>query len=147
MLVRLFVACGWLGPHPANSTCNECAALRQDPGTIVERTICVRIALLRRSHVNALPATRVLELLVAVSQADLAQVPVQRPSFQETTSLGAALAAGLAAGVYDHDHLFGTDSEAPMDVFEPKMDSAQAQAKHTSWRIAVEKSFGLAELT
>ena len=71
---------------------------------------------------------------------------MQRPAFQETTSLGAALAAGLAVGVYDHDNIFSTVSEERVDVFEPKMGKAQADAKRASWRIAVEKSFGLAGL-
>ena len=35
-----------------------------------------------------------------------AQVPVLRPSFRETTSLGAALAAGLAVGFWSMDDIF-----------------------------------------
>jgi glycerol kinase len=34
-------------------------------------------------------------------QADLLHTPVSRPAFQETTALGAALAAGLAVGFYE----------------------------------------------
>ncbi|KAJ9534979.1 hypothetical protein QJQ45_029656, partial [Haematococcus lacustris] len=39
-------------------------------------------------------------------QADLMQVTVSRPHFQETTALGAALAAGLGAGVWAAEDVF-----------------------------------------
>jgi glycerol kinase len=81
-----------------------------------------------------------------VLQADIAQLPVQRPAFQETTSLGAALAAGLAAGVYTYDDMFDKGTGERVDVFQPKLSSAQAQVKCASWRVAVEKSFGQSDL-
>lgn len=34
------------------------------------------------------------------------QVPVLRPNFQETTCLGAALAAGIGAGLWDVPYVF-----------------------------------------
>ena len=36
-------------------------------------------------------------------QADLLQVPVWRPHFQETTALGAAIAAGLGIGFWSEE--------------------------------------------
>ncbi|GLC44941.1 hypothetical protein PLESTM_001667100 [Pleodorina starrii] len=39
-------------------------------------------------------------------QADLLQVPVVRPAFRETTSLGAALAAGLAVNLWTREEVF-----------------------------------------
>ncbi|GFR41737.1 hypothetical protein Agub_g2490 [Astrephomene gubernaculifera] len=41
-------------------------------------------------------------------QADLLQVPVLRPAFRETTSLGAALAAGLAVGFWSEEEIFAS---------------------------------------
>ena len=79
-------------------------------------------------------------------QADIAQVPVQRPSFQETTSLGAALAAGLAAGVYTREQLFSKPTDREEALFEPRINEEQARRKHQSWSIALSKSFGLADL-
>ncbi len=43
-------------------------------------------------------------------QADFLQTPVIRPYFQETTCLGAALAAGLGAGVWTHAQVFSSHS-------------------------------------
>ena len=38
-------------------------------------------------------------------QADLLQVPVERPQMSETTALGAALAAGVGAGLIQPDQI------------------------------------------
>lgn len=47
---------------------------------------------------------------VCAAQADILQVPVVRPVFQETTVLGAALAAGLGAGVWSEERAFSAQS-------------------------------------
>ena len=39
--------------------------------------------------------------LMLQRQADLLQVPVERPKMSETTALGAALAAGVGVGIID----------------------------------------------
>lgn len=79
-------------------------------------------------------------------QADIAQVSVERPAFQETTSLGAAFAAGLAVGFYSQEDIFGGDSLAGASTFDPQQSPEWAQQRHESWTKAVEKSFGLADL-
>lgn len=69
-------------------------------------------------------------------QADLLGVPVLRPRVAETTSLGAAFAAGLAVG-------FWRDLEeiarlwAPERVFEPQMPADRREALYAGWRRAV----------
>lgn len=79
-------------------------------------------------------------------QADILQLPVRRPAFQETTSLGAAFAAGLAIGLYSPDQVFTEDNAGGSRVFEPKLEKQAADKKYASWKIAVEKSFGSAGL-
>lgn len=79
-------------------------------------------------------------------QADIAQVSVERPVFQETTSLGAAFAAGLAVGFFSQEDIFGSDSLAGASRFDPKKPPEWAEKRHESWTKAVEKSFGLADL-
>lgn len=39
-------------------------------------------------------------------QADILQVPVRRPAHLETTSLGAALAAGIGVGFWTEEEAF-----------------------------------------
>lgn len=81
-------------------------------------------------------------------QADIAQVPVRRPAFRETTSLGAALAAGLTIGFYSMEQIFdgSAQTDADSDLYSPAWDLATADAKHASWQLAVSRSLGLADL-
>lgn len=79
-------------------------------------------------------------------QADIAQVSVERPVFQETTSLGAAFAAGLAVGFFSREDIFVGSSLAGASTFDPQQPLAWAQKRQESWAKAVEKSFGLADL-
>jgi glycerol kinase len=72
-------------------------------------------------------------------QADILGLPVVRPVVNETTALGAAYAAGLAAGVWGSlDELkqqWRADS-----VFEPSWSAAQREAGYRGWQRAVEKA-------
>ncbi len=69
-------------------------------------------------------------------QADLLDVPVQRPAVLETTALGAALLAGLGVGLYGN-----LDETAKgwhvADTFAPQMDAAQREALLAGWQRAV----------
>lgn len=74
-------------------------------------------------------------------QADLLGVAVVRPAVTETTALGAALFAGLGAGLWrDETELEGVWRAA--ERFEPRLAPSQAQARLARWREAVERSKG-----
>ena len=70
--------------------------------------------------------------------ADILQRPVVRPRHAETTALGAALLAGLQAGVYgsltDIARLWQAQRE-----FTPAMPAERADARHAGWRQAVRR--------
>ena len=72
-------------------------------------------------------------------QADILQRPIDRPHTVETTALGAAFLAGLAAGVWTD---IGQISalRRPQRVFEPSMDPAEAAQRMRQWHCAVERS-------
>jgi glycerol kinase len=74
-------------------------------------------------------------------QADVTGVPVVRAKVQETTALGAAYLAGLAAGVWK-----GTDEITARwqaeGRFEPAMDPDQAARLRERWSRAVERTKG-----
>jgi glycerol kinase len=73
-------------------------------------------------------------------QADVLGVPVIRPAVTETTALGAAYAAGLAAGFWsDQDELRERWSEDKR--WEPDMDDDERDASYAKWRKAVERTF------
>jgi glycerol kinase len=72
-------------------------------------------------------------------QADVLGTEIVRPAVSETTALGAAYAAGLAAGVWD-----STDDlreQWRVDArFRPEMASSRADALYERWGEAVERS-------
>tara|TARA_B110000208_G_scaffold184376_1_gene238194 strand:- start:145 stop:1761 length:1617 start_codon:yes stop_codon:yes gene_type:complete len=72
-------------------------------------------------------------------QADLLELPVQRPAVKETTALGAAFAAGLAVGFWsDLDELRGLwqlKSE-----WRPTMDARKRAKLLRKWHKAVQRS-------
>jgi glycerol kinase len=73
-------------------------------------------------------------------QADVLEVPVIRPTVAETTSLGAAYAAGLATGfwseVEDLRANWGKDKE-----WQPQMDAAERDKEYGYWKKAVTRTF------
>jgi len=66
-------------------------------------------------------------------QADLLQLMVVRPMFQETTALGAALAAGLGADVWSRELVFASASYNNID-FKPSITDTEADKR---WAVAV----------
>ncbi|MGH9053730.1 MAG: glycerol kinase GlpK [Acidimicrobiia bacterium] len=77
-------------------------------------------------------------------QADVLGVPVIRPTVAETTSLGAAYAAGLAVGfwteVEDLRKNWGKDKE-----WTPKMDPEERDREYRFWKKAVTRTFDWVE--
>jgi len=77
-------------------------------------------------------------------QSDVLGVPVVRPTVAETTSLGAAYAAGLAVGfwaqVEDLRENWGKDKE-----WTPQMDKAKVDHEYALWKKAVTRTFDWAE--
>jgi len=72
-------------------------------------------------------------------QADVLNVPVERPGVTETTALGAAYLAGLAAGVWQS--LDNLRAQWRVDRrFEPAMNEARRRELLAGWRRAVERS-------
>jgi glycerol kinase len=74
---------------------------------------------------------------LAQDLADVLGVIVERPSFVETTALGAAMLAGLGCG------MFATLEEAaamrgPVERFEPAMEPGVRDARLAGWKKAVE---------
>ncbi len=77
-------------------------------------------------------------------QSDVLGVPVIRPTVAETTSLGAAYAAGLAVGfwpeVEDLRANWGKDKE-----WQPGMDQSEVDREYAFWKKAVTRTFDWTE--
>ncbi|KAI3433434.1 hypothetical protein D9Q98_003249 [Chlorella vulgaris] len=86
--------------------------------------------------------------LLMQMQADILQVPVRRPTHLETTSLGAALAAGIGVGFWTVEEAFqDLKHNTGGTLFEPQITAAAASRRHAKWKKAVQRSFALADLT
>lgn len=72
-------------------------------------------------------------------QADMLDVPAQRPVVHETTALGAAYLAGLAVDFW-HDQAEVTCNWALDAEFQPQMDAARREQLYQRWKQAVERS-------
>ncbi|MEX2236079.1 MAG: glycerol kinase GlpK [Dehalococcoidia bacterium] len=111
--------------------------------------VCDVIELMEKESGAALKELRVdggasANNLLMQIQADLLGKPVVRPQYVETTALGAAYLAGLAAGCWASiDELRGywkVDAR-----FEPQMSESQRAAMRETWRRAVERSLHWAQ--
>ena len=69
-------------------------------------------------------------------QGDMAKVRVQVPEAEELSGIGAAYAAGLKAGVYEKETLFGRMAR---QKYEPKMQREVRDEKYQGWKEAVSK--------
>ena len=72
-------------------------------------------------------------------QADILGVAVQRPAITETTALGAAFLAGIAAGFWrDQEEIAG--QWRVERVFEPRMSVDEREGRYALWQRAVERA-------
>ena len=72
-------------------------------------------------------------------QADMLNIPVDRPKNVETTALGAAYLAGLSVGVWKDTGEIASYRQTDR-VFLPNMDEAERQRRYRDWQRAVERA-------
>jgi glycerol kinase len=82
------------------------------------------------------------DLLLQI-QADVLGIPVERPAVVETTALGAALLAGLAAGFFP-DAAAVADARRVEKRFDPLMADEPRRRLLAAWQDAVGRSKGWA---
>jgi glycerol kinase len=72
-------------------------------------------------------------------QADILDLPIERPVVAETTALGAACLAGLATGFWADTTAIATN-RAVDRRFEPSMEAARRERLLRGWKRAVERA-------
>lgn len=77
-------------------------------------------------------------------QADIINVPVVRPKVSETTSLGAAYAAGLAVGFWENEQELRANWVVDKE-WHPQMSAGERARLYQGWRKAVDRSLGWVE--
>lgn len=79
-------------------------------------------------------------------QADVLNIDVDRPQMRETTALGAAIAAGLAMGVWNSmEDLQNVNTEG-RTVFQSKISDRKREKMYGGWKEAITRSFGWADV-
>jgi glycerol kinase len=122
-------------PHLARATLEAIAYQTRD---VVEAMIAVPS---RSAPALTLPALKVdggavANRFLCQFQADILGVPVLRPRVAETTSLGAAYAAGLAVGYWRDLEEIGR-LWLPEHTFEPGLSAARREELYAGWQRAV----------
>lgn len=79
---------------------------------------------------------------VEQTQADIIGIPVNRPAMRETTALGAAIAAGLAIGIWETFEDFDKVNTEGRTIFSPKIKKESSASMFDRWQKAVEMSKG-----
>ena len=74
---------------------------------------------------------------MAQDLADLLAIPVERPDFVETTALGAAMLAGVGAGIYASLEAAAGAMRGPVKQFVPQMDRNTRAARLAAWHKAL----------
>jgi len=86
----------------------------------------------------------VVNNLLMQFQADILDVPVIRPVVAETTSLGAAYAAGLAVGFWEDINALRKNWQVDKR-WEPCMDEETRKKQYAGWKKAVTRTFNWEE--
>ena len=81
--------------------------------------------------------------LLCQFQSDILGVPVERPAVSETTALGAAYLAGLAAGFWQNTQEILKNHRVERR-YAPKMDAAEREGLYAGWVRAVKRARGWA---
>lgn len=71
-------------------------------------------------------------------QSDITGVPVLCPKMAETTSLGVAMMAGRAVGVWDMKDIL----KIPTTMYTPQISEDECELRYSKWKMAVERALG-----
>jgi len=74
---------------------------------------------------------------MAQDMADILALPVERPNFVETTALGAAMLAGLGAGLFASVDEAAAAMRGKVRAFIPQMEQAERGARIAAWHAAL----------
>lgn len=124
---------GTTAAHIARATLEGIALQVADVLTAMERDCSKRIATLRVDG-GACASDLLMQL-----QADFLGVSVERPRNIETTALGAAMLAGLGAGVWP-DIASLTEIRAVDRTFAPTIPEKERRARFKIWKKAVKRA-------
>ncbi|ROT35231.1 glycerol kinase [Sodiomyces alkalinus F11] len=80
--------------------------------------------------------------LIMQTQSDFIGIPVNRPAMRETTAFGAAIAAGLASGLWQSFEDLKETNTKGRTIFKPQISPEEASKRFATWEKAVRMSAG-----
>lgn len=110
-------------------------------GGMSNSDLCMQV----RIFVQFWTFSRSNDILASQIQADIINMPVCRPMMRETTSLGAAMAAGFATGVWKDTEELRTIKREEPTIFQPQLSTTDSDYIYKRWEKAVEMSKGWME--
>lgn len=110
-------------------------------GGMSNSDLCMQVRhFLLVSPLHAIPAAQPPQ-----TQADLIGIPVDRPAMRETTSLGAAIAAGFAVDIWKEFEELTEINRKDHTIFEPQIPKEASDKMFERWERAVDMSRGWLE--
>ncbi|KAI4274098.1 MAG: hypothetical protein LQ337_004180 [Flavoplaca oasis] len=82
------------------------------------------------------------DLCMQQTQADIINIPVDRPIMRETTALGAAIVAGFAVDVWKEFNELKEINKEDRTIFKPQISQEDSGKMYSRWTKAVEMSKG-----
>ncbi|KAI9314603.1 glycerol kinase [Dichotomocladium elegans] len=79
-------------------------------------------------------------------QANVLGIQVERAVMRETTGWGAAIAAGLAAGVWENTDAIRKLQLETAELFEPQWNTSDRERNFDVWQAAVQRSMGWTDI-
>jgi glycerol kinase len=120
--------------HIARATLEATAFQTREVLDAMNKDSCVTLTALK------VDGGMVFNDLLMKFQADILGVPVIRPTVAETTSLGAAYAAGLAVGYWSSTKDL-CENWAKEREWQPEMIESQRSKRYSEWKKAVTRTF------
>jgi glycerol kinase len=105
-------------------------------GGMSNSDVCMQVRIQSRQHLG------IANTVPVQTQADIIQIPVERPSMHETTALGAAIAAGFAIDIWKEFSELKHMNRANRASFTPQMTPKASGRMYKKWSKAVEMSRG-----
>ena len=106
-------------------------------GGMSNSDLCMQVCILALCHPSLLPHAQCLQ-----TQADIINIPVDRPTMRETTALGSAIVAGFAAGIWKEFEELKEINRADRIIFKPEIAKEASDKMYARWEKAVEMSRG-----
>lgn len=108
-------------------------------GGMSNSNLCMQVS---DHNLRSIPVSEFIAYHPHQTQANIIGIPVDRPAMRETTSLGAAIAAGFAVDIWKEFHELKEINQKDRMIFEPNITKEESARMFKKWGRAVEMCRG-----